>query len=679
MKTLRSKLLLAMLSIALIITVLLSLVSVYFINVSAKDTLKSTAEPLAVQAAKNFDSTISSYTNNIVSTVKSDSFLEAKTDADRLKAVKSGFADNTGFYLNFTVFDSNGIVLATDNEMVSSSVEKKHIISACERSSAYITNIYSFGGKNYFSILASTKSGNTEQKVACITIQSDMLVNALNEYTFGKSGYVYLVGKDGEILLHKDTDQIGKNALEIGTTEYKFKDNNYIVGYYGSSYFDGTVVMVTNVADFTTASSSALTNIIVMGVVLMCLTVLFSLLFAKRITKPIISTTNRLRSLAQGNLTDPVDVWYSKDELGVLSNSLEETIVCLRQYINLITVALTQISEGNLCHRMEGTFKGDFYKIKSTFNEILDSLSDTFASINMSAEQVNSGAVQVSNIAQSVSQGSTQQASAIEELSATLSDVSKQITQNSEDSKNAYNIVLKNTEAVDNCNSDMGNMVNAMNAIHTASDEISKIIKVIDEIAFQTNILALNAAVEAAREGSKGFGVVADEVRRLASRSAEAAKQTASLIENQSAAVSKGSKIAEETADSLNNIVSNSNTIKDLVKNISDASEAQAEAIVQVNTGVDQISAVVSANTSTAVGSASASEELSSQSLILKNMIARFKLSENSEKDKKEHQTSRFTYIDDEPESEATPEETQQDITPSDEADIEDFSTSDKY
>ena len=219
MKTLRSKLLLAMLSIALIITVLLSLVSVYFINVSAKDTLKSTAEPLAVQAAKNFDSVIGSYTNNIVSTVKSDSFLEAKTDADRLKAVKSGFADNTGFYLNFTVFDSDGIALATDNEMVSSSVEKKHVIGACERSSAYITDIYTFGGKNYFSILASTRSGNVEQRVACITIQTDMLINALNEYTFGKSGYVYLVGKDGEILLHKDTDQIGKNALEIGKTD----------------------------------------------------------------------------------------------------------------------------------------------------------------------------------------------------------------------------------------------------------------------------------------------------------------------------------------------------------------------------------------------------------------------------------------------------------------------------
>ena len=193
MKTLRSKLLLAMLSIALIITVLLSLVSVYFINVSAKDTLKSTAEPLAVQAAKNFDSTISSYTNNIVSTVKSDSFLGAKTDADRLKAVKSGFADNTGFYLNFTVYDGNGIVLATDNEMVSSSVEKEHVISACERSSAYITDIYTFGGKNYFSILASTKSGNTEQKVACITIQSDMSMLLMNIPSENPAMFILLV------------------------------------------------------------------------------------------------------------------------------------------------------------------------------------------------------------------------------------------------------------------------------------------------------------------------------------------------------------------------------------------------------------------------------------------------------------------------------------------------------
>lgn len=678
MKTLRSKLLIAMLAIALVITCLLGGVSVYFINSSARDTLKSTVEPLAVQAAKNFDSTITTYVGNLTATTQSEPFKNADNDKERLMLMKQNFSDNAGSYLNFTLFDADGIVLDSDSRSIASSIEIKHVKAAAEQTSAYITSLYNFNSTVYFTVLASGENEKGEKLVGAVTIDATMLSVLLNEYAFGQSGYVYLIDQQGDVLIHKDMDKVidGENVIKIGdsdsdykefsdtvtklvkndsgTTEYNIKGEEYIVGYYTSQYFDGTVIMVTDVADFTSASTKALTNIIILGVVLMALTVLFSLFFAKRITKPIISTTNRLRSLAQGNLTDPVDVWYSKDELGVLSNSLEETIVCLRQYINLITVALTQISEGNLCHRMEGTFKGDFYKIKSTFNEILDSLSDTFASINLSAEQVNSGAVQVSNIAQSVSQGSTQQASAIEQLSATLNDVSKQITQNSADAKNAYNIVSQNTEAVDNCNTDMSKMLNAMNAINTASSEISKIIKVIDEIAFQTNILALNAAVEAAREGSKGFGVVADEVRRLASRSAEAAKQTASLIENQAAAVSKGSQIAEETADSLNEIVEKSNTIKDLVKNISEASEAQTEAIVQVNTGVDQISAVVSANTSTAVGSASASEELSSQSLILKNMIARFKLSDESER-KENSQTSRYSYIDDEPEEEAVP------------------------
>ena len=431
-----------------------------------------------------------------------------------------------------------------------------------------------------------------------------------------------------------------RNSSGYGVFDYGKEE--YVAGYAELNGRDQTIIIAVPTADFSKYTANSMNTVIIACAILIAAVIVFTILFAKTFTKPITSTTNRLRALAQGNLTDPVDVHYSRDELGVLSKSLEETIVSLRQYINLITVALTNISEGNLCHRMEGTFKGDFLKIKSTFNTILESLSDTFSSINTAAEQVNSGAMQVSNAAQALSQGSTEQASSIEELSATLTDVANQITYNANAAKDAYKIVHDNTNSINDCNNDMTKMLTAMNEINESSEQISKIIKVIDEIAFQTNILALNAAVEAAREGSKGFSVVADEVRRLAAKSAEAAKQTASLIEESSAAVKRGSGIATVTADSLHTIVENSAQIKKLVKDISEASEHQSEAVVQINAGVDQISAVVAANTSSAVGSASASEELSSQSLILKNMIARFKLS-----DKHSSGSSQYDYYDD--------------------------------
>ncbi len=347
-----------------------------------------------------------------------------------------------------------------------------------------------------------------------------------------------------------------------------------------------------------------------------------------KLTQPLESASERLKSLADGNLTDPVNIPKTQDELYELTNALQDTVSSLKIYITKITDSLVNISDGNLTDRMHGSFQGDFIKIKSTFNTILLSLIDTFANIRNAAEQVNNGANQVSNGAQALSQGATEQASAIQELSATIFDVSHQINNNAKSAKQAESIVGNTMANIISCNDDMNKMLGAMDEINVSSNEISKIIKVIDDIAFQTNILALNAAVEAARAGSagKGFAVVADEVRSLAAKSAEAAKQTTALIEGSVETVDRGSKIAKQTAKSLGEIVNMSKDIDDIVKNISKASENQAESIQQINNGIDQISAVVQTNTATAEESAAASEELSGQSLLLTNMIAKFRL-----------------------------------------------------
>lgn len=641
---------LAMLSLAFCITVILGIVAFHYISLSTETALQKTVEPLASQAADTFDASVKNYADKFEAFINSSDFLSAHDNNERLQLLQKQFSDKTTEY-SFAMYLPSGTMQNTTGGFCADVVSTDDIRLAYNRQNSVITDIQSIDDGIYFAIICPVTLESGTQILVASAINAEVINDIIAEISFGNEGTAYMVNDNGDVLLHHDLQTAVNHTNLIkkleededcqdyaallkeavsnrnGSGKFTYEGVEYIAGYANSQYFNGTLIVNSPLESFTGATTTALRNIILIAIGLFCVTIIISVVFAKTISKPIVSTTNRIRELAQGNLTDPVDVWYSKDEIGILSSSLEETIVCLRQYINLITVALTKISEGNLNHRMEGTFKGDFFAIKSTFNQILESLSETFSSINTSSEQVNSGAVQVSNSAQALSQGSTQQASAIEELSATLNDVSSQVKRNSEDAKNAYNIVIDNTEAINKCNDDMTNMLSAMEQIDTSSSEISNIIKVIDEIAFQTNILALNAAVEAAREGSKGFGVVADEVRRLASRSAEAAKQTASLIDKSTSAVSRGSKLAEQTARSLNEIVDGSNTIQGLVKNITDASAAQAEAIIQINTGVDQISAVVAANTSTAVGAASASEELSEQSLILKNMIAKFTLS----------------------------------------------------
>jgi methyl-accepting chemotaxis protein len=304
----------------------------------------------------------------------------------------------------------------------------------------------------------------------------------------------------------------------------------------------------------------------------------------------------------------------------------------IKQYIDEISSVLGEMSDGNLCVEITSEYKGDFIALKTSINGIVGALNNVLSEINTAADQVAAGTQQVSDGSQEISQGATEQASSIEELTASVTQIAAQTKQNAMNANTANELSMTAKNDAVAGNDQMKGMQQAMLEINESSASISKIIKVIDDIAFQTNILALNAAVEAARAGvhGKGFAVVAEEVRNLAARSANAAKETTELIEGSIKKVEAGTKIADGTATALTNIVDGVEKAVELVGEIAVASNEQATGIAQVNNGIEQMSQVVQTNSATAEEAAAASEELSSQASMLKNMVAQFKLKGNS-------------------------------------------------
>lgn len=354
-----------------------------------------------------------------------------------------------------------------------------------------------------------------------------------------------------------------------------------------------------------------------------------SILFTKkRIILPIQKIQGEMQKLSEGNLSSDVELEVDTSELGMLAHTLLVTREELKKYILDIQEKMTQMASGNMDITMDMVYIGEFAEIQTAIQEIIQSLNTTLHKINDAADEVSGGSSQIAAGAQAVASGATEQASSVQELSEKLTEVAEHINENTTNIEKTHKDMQHIVQEIDAGSEKMQSMLQAMNDIEVNSAEIEKIIKHIEDIAFQTNILALNAAVEAARAGvaGKGFAVVADEVGNLAGKTAEASKYTAERIAHALQAVQNGRAIADETAEAFQAVHDGVLVVAERAEQIADTSEQQNEAIKETTTGVEQISAAIHINSSTSEESAAASEELSSQAQILKQLVAQFQL-----------------------------------------------------
>ena len=364
----------------------------------------------------------------------------------------------------------------------------------------------------------------------------------------------------------------------------------------------------------------------------MIATVCVALGITRILVNPIRQLENVVKALAQGKLKGASELvtYESRDELGQLASEMRTSMETIDGYITEISAVLEQLASGDLTIPLNEVtdFLGDFASIKESMGTILMSFNTAISDIYTASLQVDVGSEQVSSGAQALSQGATEQASAVEELSATITEVAGHVSANAENAANASKMSNEAGSDVVESNKYMQQLMDAMEEINRTTGQIEKIIKTIEDIAFQTNILALNAAVEAARAGAagKGFAVVADEVRSLAAKSAEAAKNTNKLIGSTVTAVRNGMNVADETGKALNGVVEKVGAVDAKIREIATLSAEQAEKLEQIGTGIDQIAAVVHNNSATAEQSAAASEELASQAALVKEQISKFKL-----------------------------------------------------
>lgn len=462
---------------------------------------------------------------------------------------------------------------------------------------------------------------------------------------FKDGGYTMLISNIGQVLASKDTERVLKNVSEIGFDDKILseidKTTNKIIKYTENGKIRYGIVSDTRDAGWKVLLSiskdsymalvkTSISTTLVIYLIAFLILIIAIIAVTKSLVAPIQNLMNVTEELAAGNLDAEINI-ESKDETGRLAESMKKLVLRLNEYIiyiDEISESLDRFSMGDLNIDLKQNYEGDFAKIKNSLLQLSSIFKETIGKIVETSENVAVGSKEIANAAQVLAEGSLYQASTTEELTATVNDLSDRVSTNADNALNASKQVKTAGNLAIESNDQMKKMILAIEEINSKSTQISKIIKVIEDISFQTNILALNAAVEASRAGAagKGFAVVADEVRNLATRSSDASKETTHLIEESVKAVQNGNLIAVKTGKMLENVLEEVSQSVKLIDEISLASVEQASALKQTLEGIEQISTVVQTNAATAQESSAASNELSNQAQILKNVASGFKI-----------------------------------------------------
>ncbi len=496
-------------------------------------------------------------------------------------------------------------------------------------------------------------SANGQDYLVYGGLDTEIVNNIIKKVHFGENGVCFIVDKDGQIIAASNTElfpiltdltenpeldgglaDLGSMAQDMltyteGTGIASINGSRYYIGYAPIQGAEGWSIAVATPWDSTVFSILSYCILsLVIALVVVVITMIVARFRVKKLCAPIIATTERLAAFAEGDITSPAPTTNVGGEIQSMAESLGALISNMQEWIGDIRNVLASISDGDLTVAPEAKYKGDFVEIRTSLDMILQSLRHVMEQVGRSSTEVREGASQLVEGSSMLSQNAINQAAEMEQITNIVLDIAAKTEANSTSVKLALDKISNANLAADESSRSMSEMLSAIGEIEQSSIEIEQIMKVIDDIAFQTNILALNAAIEAARAGDagKGFAVVADEVRNLASKSAEAAQQTGVLITKSIEAVNRGAKLADSTSEALGGIVSGVSEVADVMGDIAAANEEQTEGINRISAGMDSVNTAIHNTSATAEESAAASEELSALAVTLSDEVGRFRI-----------------------------------------------------